>query len=164
MTAASATRTTIPSASPLPLDVSGWHPGTAGLQASASSETSTRLWCQADVALLSFLEGFAVTLTVEAPIYTLVLSRVAKVSAGRALMAAVIVNALSYPLFALVLVPALDRAATAVTSLILAEAVVCLLEAALLAAWLRRWIAAIIAATLIANGCSFLAGTLLSAL
>ncbi|MEI8081679.1 MAG: hypothetical protein WCI74_07530 [Actinomycetes bacterium] len=112
----------------------------------------------------SYLAALALTMIVETPIYYLMLSRLAHVRSQQAIIAGIVVNLISHPLFTAVLVPAAEQVMSPIASVLVGEAVVCALEAGLLYAWLRRDAAIVIAASLMANGCSFAVGLVLMTL
>lgn len=111
-----------------------------------------------------YVEALALTLAVETPIYCLLLTHFAGVRLREALVAAIVVNLVSHLLFTFVLVPAVGQYVSSVGAVLVGEVVVCALEAGLLFVWLRRDLLVVIAASLIANGCSLAAGLILFSL
>ncbi len=105
-----------------------------------------------------FVQALVLTLLIEIPIYTLLLRYFANVSVWQALVAAILVNLISYPLFVALLVPFGSQYLAPVPAVLVGEAIVCIVEAALLSAWLRRDSLVVIAVVLVANGCSMVAG------
>jgi len=110
---------------------------------------------------VTYPEALGLTIAVEAPVYTVLLRLLAGAPWGRALLASVLVNLISHPLFTFVLLPWLDRAIRPVPALLVAEAMVVVIEAALIYAWLRRRLAAVVGTALAANWCSLVLGLLL---
>ncbi len=98
---------------------------------------------------------------VEVPIYWLLLTRFVGVPQRQAFVAAIVVNLVSHPLFTFLLVPTLGQFVQPSTAVVIGEILVCALEAGILSAWLRRDVFVVIAASLIANGCSIAAGLVL---
>lgn len=115
---------------------------------------------QLGVAMTSgvFWSFFALTVLVEVPVYGLLLVRFGGVGVLRALLTALAVNLLVYPLFVVVLVPAAGAALPALAAIAAAEVAVCVLEAGLVRWWLRTDTYLAAAASLLANGGSVVAG------
>lgn len=107
------------------------------------------------------LEGLTLTEVIEIPVYcaafVYILGKNFKVS----ILVASAVNLLSYPLFVFVLDPAVQRLVPVEPALWASEIMVWLFEAGALYAWVRRELAVITTAALLANACSFLVGFLL---
>lgn len=112
----------------------------------------------------AYAVAFLMTEVVEAPVYALVLTRVLGARLGTALLASAAVNAVSHPVFTFVVLPLCAHVLAARPALLVSELFVCLLEAALLCAAFRRHAAALLAASLVANGCSLLAGAVVFSL
>jgi hypothetical protein len=108
----------------------------------------------------AYVAALAVTELVEAPVYVGVLAGIMRVPVPRTLCASFVVNLISHPLFNALLLPGLDHVFPALAALLTAELMVCALEALLLLAWLRRAPTVLLAASLIANACSFAVGQL----
>jgi hypothetical protein len=104
----------------------------------------------------------ALTIVVEVPVYVLLLVRFAGVRPLAAVLTAVGVNLVSYPLFVLAVVPVAAAVMPDSAAIVAAEAVVCVLEAVLVRWWLRADAHLATAASLLANGCSVLAGLLVA--
>lgn len=105
-----------------------------------------------------FWAFLALTVAVEVPVYWLLLTRLGRIGTARALATAVAVNLVSHPLFVVVLVPVAHAVLPGVWAIAVAEAAVCALEAGLIRWWTRVDAQLCVAAALIANGCSVLAG------
>lgn len=105
-----------------------------------------------------FFQGLALTLVIELPIYVSLLNRFAGVPIGRAVAAATAVNVVTYPVFALIIVPFAGHLLEPRAALVVGEVIVCFLEGGMLGLWLRRDPLLIIGACLLANGCSLAAG------
>lgn len=78
----------------------------------------------------------------------------------RALGASALVNLVSHPLFTFVLVSLAWHRLAPVPAVLAGESLVVAIEAALLFAWLRRDPPVLVAASLLANACSFAIGLL----
>ncbi len=118
----------------------------------------------ASVSGVGFWAFFALTIAVETPVYVLLLVRYGGLRPIRAALTAVAVNLLVYPLFVLVLAPGADLILPPTAGVAVAEVAVCVLEAALLRWWLRADVVLAVAAALLANGCSVIAGVILAQL
>lgn len=105
-----------------------------------------------------FWEFFALTIAVEVPVYWLLLTRFGGIRSGAALTTAIGINLISHPLFVLVLVRAANTVLPATGAIVVAEGIVCVLEAGLIRWWLRVDGQLCVAAALLANGCSVLVG------
>lgn len=105
-----------------------------------------------------FFQALAMTLVIELPIFVVLLSHFARVPAGRAAVAATLINLATYPLFALMIAPAAGRVLPPAAALAVSEGIVCCLEAGMLGLWLRRDPLLLIGASLVANGCSLAGG------
>jgi hypothetical protein len=109
-----------------------------------------------------FWAYLALTIVVEVPVYSLLLVHFGRTRPLPALLTAVGVNLVSYPLFVLVLAPGAAAVMPDSAAIVAAEAVVCVLEAVLVRWWLRTDAYLAAAASLLANGCSVLAGLLVA--
>jgi hypothetical protein len=109
-------------------------------------------------AAVSYFEALGITEVVEAPIYGGILSRFCAVRLRAAIAASVIVNLVSHPLFSFVIVPLADRGLSPTVAVMVGEVAVCVIEAGLLFAWLRRELPLLVVASLVANACSFSVG------
>lgn len=109
-----------------------------------------------------FWAFLALTLVVETPIYWLLLTRFAGVRPRPALLTALGVNLVSYPLFVLLLVPGAAAMVPPSAAVVAGEVAVCILEAVLVRWWLRTDAYLAAAVSLLANGCSVLAGLLIA--
>jgi len=105
-----------------------------------------------------FWSFLALTVLVEVPVYGLLLVRFGGVRVWQALLTGLGVNALGYPLFAMALVPAAGAALPPLAAIAAAEVAVCVLDAGLVRWWLRTDTGLAIAASLLANGASVVAG------
>lgn len=111
--------------------------------------------------MTAYLAPLALTVLIETPVYVGILAGIMRIPVRHALCAALVVNLVSNPLLNTLLLPSLAHVLPSPAALLIAESIVCTLEALLLLAWLRRSPSVIVAASLIANACSFIAGILL---
>ena len=107
---------------------------------------------------MSYGEAFALTLAMEVPLYVAGIVALRLARAGRALLAAVLVNLVTHP----VLWWALSREVT-LTTVVLAELCVCVVEAGVIRVLVRRDGALAMLLAVGANAASFGVGLVVSA-
>ena len=133
------------------------------MQASTGRNSKVTANCNARYMTEAVFWAFlALTLVVETPIYWLLLTCFAAVRPRPALLTALGVNLVSYPLFVLLLVPGAAAMVPPSAAVVAGEVAVCVLEAVLVCWWLRTDAYLAAAASLLANGCSVLAGLLIA--
>lgn len=110
--------------------------------------------------LAGYLAALGLTLIIEVPVYSTALAHLLAVPRLPAIAAGVLLNLVSHPLAFLVLAPLLDPPLGHLSELAVIEPLVCLLEAAMLYAWLRRESMLLLGISFVANGASLAAGLL----
>ena len=110
---------------------------------------------------MTWLEAFVTTLVVELPLYWVVLEVFCDVRRLRAIGLAAAVNAVSHPLLWFGLLPWLGGLISATAAVLIGEAAVVAVEAAILVWAVRREQTALVAGAVVANAASFLVGVLL---